>query len=187
MRASTNPSRSSRPIPRKRRRATPLRRDASGSPYPALSGYEFTEYYFVVSKDRSEFIGIDAGTRPDAAKEAYAALRAYAPDLPPLRAVFITHAHWDHVGGHGYFRSRVRLHWPEERLLFAGDILMPCMGTPFLEEGSLQGLLQQQARMGPVGCLRGYSKSRPALRRVLCQRRNYSQTDRGHGGRASRL
>src|SRR5258708_973967 len=31
----------------------------------ALSGFEFTEYYFVVSDDGRELIGIDAGTRPD--------------------------------------------------------------------------------------------------------------------------
>src|SRR5712692_7434578 len=36
----------------------------------ALSGFEFTEYYFVVSDDRRELIGIDAGTRPDSAKAA---------------------------------------------------------------------------------------------------------------------
>jgi glyoxylase-like metal-dependent hydrolase (beta-lactamase superfamily II) len=70
-----------------------------------LSGFEFTEYYFVVSADRQQLIGIDAGTRPDSAKTAYEALRAYAPDLPELTTVFITHAHWDHVGGHSYFRS----------------------------------------------------------------------------------
>jgi glyoxylase-like metal-dependent hydrolase (beta-lactamase superfamily II) len=71
----------------------------------ALSGYEFTEYYFVVTDDGRELIGIDAGTRPDSAKEAYEALRAYAPNLPELTTVFITHSHWDHVGGHMYFRS----------------------------------------------------------------------------------
>jgi glyoxylase-like metal-dependent hydrolase (beta-lactamase superfamily II) len=70
-----------------------------------LSGFEFTEYYFVVSDDRQELIGIDAGTRPDSAKTAYEALRAYAPNLPELTTVFITHSHWDHVGGHKYFRS----------------------------------------------------------------------------------
>ena len=48
----------------------------------ALSGYEFTEYYFVVTDDGRELIGIDAGTRPDSAKEAYGALRAYAPNMP---------------------------------------------------------------------------------------------------------
>jgi glyoxylase-like metal-dependent hydrolase (beta-lactamase superfamily II) len=71
----------------------------------ALSGFEFTEYYFVVSDDGRELIGIDAGTRPDSAKAAYEALRAYAPGLPELTTVFITHAHWDHVGGHSYFRA----------------------------------------------------------------------------------
>src|SRR5262249_45210079 len=71
----------------------------------ALSGFEFTEYYFVVSDDRQELIGIDAGTRPDSAKTAYEALRVYAPNLPELTTVFITHSHWDHVGGHKYFRD----------------------------------------------------------------------------------
>src|SRR5262249_6908291 len=33
-----------------------------------LTGFEFTEYYFVVSDDGRELIGIDAGTRPDSAK-----------------------------------------------------------------------------------------------------------------------
>src|SRR5262245_55609 len=70
-----------------------------------LSGFEFTEYYFVVSDDRQELIGIDAGTRLDSAKTAYEALRTYAPDLPELTTVFITHSHWDHVGGHKYFRA----------------------------------------------------------------------------------
>src|SRR5215475_3226771 len=76
----------------------------SGRVY-ALSGFEFTEYYFVVSDDRQELIGIDAGTRPDWAKTAYEALRAYAPNLPELTTIFITHSHWDHVGGHKYFRA----------------------------------------------------------------------------------
>jgi glyoxylase-like metal-dependent hydrolase (beta-lactamase superfamily II) len=71
----------------------------------ALSGFEFTEYYFVVSDDRRQLIGIDAGTRPDSAKAAYEALRAYAPNLPELTTIFITHSHWDHVGGHTYFRA----------------------------------------------------------------------------------
>ena len=78
----------------------------------ALSGFEFTEYYFVVSDDRQELIGIDAGTRPDSAKAAYEALRAYAPNLPELTTVFITHSHWDHIGGHKYFRGvNPRLHF----------------------------------------------------------------------------
>jgi glyoxylase-like metal-dependent hydrolase (beta-lactamase superfamily II) len=71
----------------------------------ALSGFEFTEYYFVVSDDGRQLIGIDAGTRADSAKIAYEALRAHAPRLPELTTIFITHSHWDHVGGHKYFRA----------------------------------------------------------------------------------
>jgi glyoxylase-like metal-dependent hydrolase (beta-lactamase superfamily II) len=71
----------------------------------ALSGFEFTEFYFVVSDDRRELIGIDAGTRGDSAKTAYEALRAYAPNLPELTTIFVTHSHWDHIGGQTYFRS----------------------------------------------------------------------------------
>src|SRR6266478_5510610 len=78
----------------------------------ALSGFEFTEYYFVVSDDGRQLIGIDAGTRPDSAKAAYEALRAYAPNLPELTTVFVTHSHWDHVGGYKYFRAlNPRLHF----------------------------------------------------------------------------
>jgi glyoxylase-like metal-dependent hydrolase (beta-lactamase superfamily II) len=71
----------------------------------ALSGFEFTEYYFVVSDDRRELIGIDAGTRVDSAKAAYEALRAYVPNLPQLTTIFVTHSHWDHIGGQAYFRG----------------------------------------------------------------------------------
>src|SRR5499433_2958413 len=70
-----------------------------------LTGFEFTEYYFVVTKDRHQLISIDAGTRPDFAKGAYEALQAFKPGLPQLTTVFVTHAHWDHVGGHSYFRD----------------------------------------------------------------------------------
>src|SRR4029434_7458419 len=178
-------------------------------------GFEFTEYYFVVSKDRRQLVSIDAGTRPDFAKSAYDALQAHAAGLPPLTTVFVTHAHWDHVGGHSYFRGlnsqpkfygrgnyqeefekefngpevfakqffgerfsaedvlsykpdvaidnrtdltiggskfeliparggethdAMLIYLPDERVMFMGDVIMPYLGAPFVEEGDLQGL-----------------------------------------------
>jgi glyoxylase-like metal-dependent hydrolase (beta-lactamase superfamily II) len=200
----------------------------------ALSGFEFTEYYFVVSEDGRELIGIDAGTRPDSAQAAYGALRAYAPGLPELTTILVTHSHWDHVGGHRYFRSlnprlkiyahakyheeisrsigapqgfakrffgerfelsdvvsfkpdvtidrptelniggtRIELipveggetddalfiHLPDHGTLFVGDFIMPFLGAPFVEEGSLGGLLEAidvVTRLNPRHVLHGH-------------------------------
>ena len=182
----------------------------------ALSGFEFTDHYFVVSANRRELIAIDAGSKPDAAREAHEALRAMVPSLPQLTTVFVTHSHWDHVGGQRYFRSlnpalrivarenfahelavdaqadpatlkrffgrsfrfddvlafkpdttiaqptemtsggtrfsllparggetddALLIHMPDHGVLFTGDIFMPYLGAPFVNEGSLEGLL----------------------------------------------
>ncbi len=192
-----------------------IREVVPGTVY-VLYGFEFTEYYFVVSADRRELIAVDAGTRADAARAAHEALRARVPSLPPLTTVLVTHAHWDHVGGQRYFRSlnpsprfigrsnykdelahdamanpallqrffgkefqlpdvlnyrpdvaidrptelivggtrfellptrggetddALLIHMPEQGVLFVGDILMPYLGAPFVEEGSVDGLL----------------------------------------------
>ncbi|WP_124541868.1 MBL fold metallo-hydrolase [Piscinibacter terrae] len=192
-----------------------IREVVPGTVY-ALSGFEFTEYYFIVSANRRELIAIDAGSRPDAAREAHEALRARVPALPPLTTVFVTHSHWDHVGGQRHFRSlnpaprfvarenyadelaldagadpatlkrffgrgfrledvlafrpdvtigqrtemtiggthfslqpvrggetddALLIHMPDHGVLFTGDILMPYLGAPFANEGSLDGML----------------------------------------------
>jgi len=210
-----------------------VREIVSGRMYQ-VSGYDFAELYFVVSRDGRELIGIDAGTRPDSAQAAYEALRASAPKLPELTTVFVTHSHWDHVGGHRFFRSlkpaprfyarenfaeemaigasgqtamfqrffgsRFRIEdfedfrpdvtiaerreisiggtrfvlqpasggetrdallvfLPEEGVMFVGDILMPYLGAPFIEEGNLPGLLDAIdviARDNPRSLLHGH-------------------------------
>lgn len=68
-------------------------------------GFGYSEIYFVISRNRNELIGIDAGTHPDSLKAAYELFKHSQPDAPPLNSVFITHAHWDHIGGHEYYRQ----------------------------------------------------------------------------------
>jgi glyoxylase-like metal-dependent hydrolase (beta-lactamase superfamily II) len=69
------------------------------------TGYEFTQFYFVKSADGTALALIDAGTRDDSVEQALKDLAERYPGLPPLRAVFVTHAHWDHVGGHRALRA----------------------------------------------------------------------------------
>ncbi|MES2151278.1 MAG: MBL fold metallo-hydrolase [Pseudomonadota bacterium] len=199
-----------------------------------LSGFDFTEFYFIVSADHKQLISIDAGTRPDSARKALEALRTRVPDLPAPTTVFVTHAHWDHVGGHRYFRSLnpsirfvgrsnyeaelnndasgdtaelktffgtgfsmadVLSYRPDERIdkrtelvvggthfvltptrggetgdamliqmpelgvVFAGDVLMPYFGAPFVAEGSVDGMLasiDQLVTMAPKLILHGH-------------------------------
>jgi glyoxylase-like metal-dependent hydrolase (beta-lactamase superfamily II) len=81
-----------------------IRELVPGSVY-LLSGFGFTEFYFIVSADHKQLISIDAGSRSDDVQHALDALRARVPGLPPVTTVFVTHAHWDHVGGQQYFRG----------------------------------------------------------------------------------
>ena len=67
-------------------------------------GFGFSEIYYVISENRKELIGIGAGTHPDSLKAAYKLFKQTQPDSPALSSVFITHAHWDHIGGHEYYR-----------------------------------------------------------------------------------
>jgi glyoxylase-like metal-dependent hydrolase (beta-lactamase superfamily II) len=58
-------------------------------------GYDFADLAFVVTGDG--IVAIDAGTTPETAAAAVAALRARTS--VPIRRVIVTHAHWDHIGG----------------------------------------------------------------------------------------
>ncbi|MEM7058474.1 MAG: MBL fold metallo-hydrolase [Pseudomonadota bacterium] len=199
-----------------------------------VSGLDFTEYYFIISDDRRHLISVDAGVTPEGAKAAYDLLEANVPDVPPLTTVFITHSHWDHIGGHTFFRqmnpdvvfygrdnyheelanmeagpedpvgwffgagfsnaliqhyhpdvevssnmsvtiggTRFQLlpapgaetpdamfiHMPETDMLFVGDFIMPFVGAPFIEEGSIDELISaidMIAELAPTSLWHGH-------------------------------
>jgi glyoxylase-like metal-dependent hydrolase (beta-lactamase superfamily II) len=59
----------------------------------------------------------------------------------------------------GETEDALLIHLPELGVLFAGDILMPYLGAPFVEEGSLDGLLEsivQLDRLKPRHLLHGH-------------------------------
>jgi glyoxylase-like metal-dependent hydrolase (beta-lactamase superfamily II) len=60
------------------------------------TGYDFADIAFVVTS--GGVVAIDAGTTPESAGAALAAFRRQVSDAP-IRALIVTHAHWDHVGG----------------------------------------------------------------------------------------
>ena len=71
----------------------------------AVRGFGFSDMHFIVSDDGKELISIDAGTQPYSMEGAYRFLMQRYPDLPPLTTAFITHAHWDHIGGFTSLKS----------------------------------------------------------------------------------
>ncbi|MGR3221178.1 MAG: MBL fold metallo-hydrolase, partial [Candidatus Anammoxibacter sp.] len=70
-----------------------------------ITGFDFGDFYFILSKDKNELIAVDSGSRPDSAKAAYEYLKENFPDLPQLTTLFTTHSHWDHIGGHSFYRE----------------------------------------------------------------------------------
>lgn len=69
------------------------------TPIPGLvvaRGFDFGDISFVLTGDG--LVAIDAETRPNQSAEALRVVRERVGDLPVI-AVFLTHAHWDHIGG----------------------------------------------------------------------------------------
>jgi len=86
----------------------PVREQHPGKVF-TVSGFDMSEFNFVITADGSQLLAIDAGTREETAKGAYDFLSdyyrgTYGRELPPLTAFFATHDHWDHVGGHHYYQ-----------------------------------------------------------------------------------
>jgi glyoxylase-like metal-dependent hydrolase (beta-lactamase superfamily II) len=82
--------------------------DGSGTIF-TVSGHDMSEFDFVLSKDGEHLIAIDSGSREDTLEAAYLFFRNHlrlrgSPDPPPLTTVIFTHAHWDHIGGHSFYR-----------------------------------------------------------------------------------
>src|SRR5215831_4603941 len=100
-----------------------------GRAYSAL-GFDFADLHFVLSDDKRQLIAIDTGTRPENAKDAYDALVAHAPDLPPVGTVFITHSHPDHIGGHRFFRDMASHPKFYARQNYADEVARMVEGTP---------------------------------------------------------
>jgi len=71
----------------------------------AVRGFGFSEIHFVVTDDGQQLISVDAGTQPFSMEDAYGFFMEHYPDSPPLTTALITHAHWDHIGGHTYLKS----------------------------------------------------------------------------------
>ena len=70
-----------------------------------VRGFGFSDIYFVISADGNELIAVDAGTQPYSLKAAYDLFTETQLDPPSLTSVLVTHAHWDHIGGHTFFRE----------------------------------------------------------------------------------
>jgi glyoxylase-like metal-dependent hydrolase (beta-lactamase superfamily II) len=84
-------------------------RESGGGSVITVSGFDMSEFNFILTRDQKHLVAIDCGSREDTAEAAYGFLREYLrnrgiPEPPPLAAVLITHSHWDHIGGHEFFR-----------------------------------------------------------------------------------
>lgn len=79
-----------------------------------VSGFDMSEFNFIVSEDGEQLFAIDMGSREDTAEGAYKYFEDYYLEkygkepgitgVPKLTKVFVSHVHWDHIGGHPFFK-----------------------------------------------------------------------------------
>src|SRR5262249_13716703 len=75
-----------------------------------VTGFDLSDYNFFVSDNGKELIAVDAGSRTENCEAAYHFFesyynKTYKKTVPPLTTCFMTHCHWDHTGGHLFFKS----------------------------------------------------------------------------------
>ena len=78
-----------------------------------ISGFDFSELYFIISRDHKHLIAINAGTRPETIKQALEYIKTHIPELPVLSTVLITNIHWLTIGGH----KTIREEYPVVRII----------------------------------------------------------------------
>jgi glyoxylase-like metal-dependent hydrolase (beta-lactamase superfamily II) len=74
------------------------------------SGYDLSDINFFITDDGNELVAVDSGSRRDTCEAAYRAFEEhyttnYKKPVPKLTHCLMTHYHWDHTGGHSFFRS----------------------------------------------------------------------------------
>jgi glyoxylase-like metal-dependent hydrolase (beta-lactamase superfamily II) len=80
-----------------------------------VSGFDMSEFNFIISDDGTQMMAVDMGSREDTAEGAYKFFEEYYTQkygggpgfsgLPKLTKVFVSHVHWDHIGGHKFFEQ----------------------------------------------------------------------------------
>jgi glyoxylase-like metal-dependent hydrolase (beta-lactamase superfamily II) len=75
-----------------------------------VSGFDLSDYNFILTEDGQQLIAVDSGSRVDRCEAAYRLFEQrfneiYGKAPPLLTNVFMTHYHWDHTGGYPFFQQ----------------------------------------------------------------------------------
>ena len=88
---------------------------------------------------------------PDAATTTPLTSSVYRPDLEYFKALNVGGTAFDLIPIQGgETEDALLIHLPKESVLFVGDFIMPYIGAPFIEEGSVDGLLKALDVVGDI-------------------------------------